>query len=74
MPAKMKNACKRNRGKRPASVSKKHVNYPTFCIFSQARRQQLKQIVVCLACRRIISTSWAGWLINRIGVGHDRTR
>lgn len=34
-------------------------------------RRQLKQFVVCLACRGIISTSWAGWIIGKMGVVND---
>ena len=34
-------------------------------------RKRLKQHIVCLACRGIISTSWAGWLIGKMGVAHD---
>lgn len=34
---------------------------------ASTRRQQ-KQFVVCLACRGVILTSWAGWIIDRMGV------
>lgn len=33
--------------------------------------KRLEQHIVCLAYSGITSTSWAGWLIGKMGVAHD---
>ena len=75
MAAEMKNARKRDLGRRLTSVSKQqnHITpqLPEDHAHNPTCRQRLKRLLVCSVCRGLLPISWAEWLYACMGRRHE---